>query len=42
MFSILIPTFNNLEYLKICINSKKTHILKSDNLYVCGEDGTIF
>ena len=21
MFSIIIPTFNNLEYLKICINS---------------------
>ena len=23
MFSILIPTYNNLEYLKICINSIK-------------------
>ena len=23
MFSILIPTFNNLEYLKICIDSIK-------------------
>ena len=23
MFSILIPTFNNLEYLKICIESLK-------------------
>ena len=21
MFSIIIPTFNNLEYLKVCINS---------------------
>ena len=27
MFSILIPTFNNLEYLKVCVNS----IIKNSN-----------
>ena len=25
MFSILIPTYNNLEYLKICLDSLKKH-----------------
>ena len=43
MFSILIPTFNNLEYLKICIKSlKKNSFYK--NQIIChvniGEDGT--
>ena len=29
MISIIIPTFNNLEYLKLCINSlKKTSFMK--------------
>ena len=43
MFSIIIPTFNNLEYLKLCIksirqNSKYTHqIIPHVNI---GEDGT--
>ena len=44
MFSILIPTFNNLEYLKLCIKSlKKNSYFK--NQIIChvniGEDGTI-
>jgi Glycosyltransferases involved in cell wall biogenesis len=44
MFSILIPTFNNLEYLKLCIsslekNSKYTHqIIPHVNI---GDDGTL-
>ena len=43
MFSIIIPTFNNLDYLKLCIksirqNSKYTHqIIPHVNI---GEDGT--
>ena len=44
MFSIIIPTFNNLNYLKICIdsikkNSKYNHeiILHVNN----GSDGTL-
>ena len=43
MFSIIIPTFNNLDYLKLCIksikqNSKCTHqIIPHGNI---GEDGT--
>ena len=44
MFSILIPTFNNINYLKFCIKSiKKNSIF--DNQIVChvniGDDGTI-
>ena len=44
MFSILIPTFNNLEYLKICIHSlKKNSYFK--NQIIChvniGDDGTV-
>ena len=44
MFSILIPTLNNLEYLKICIksiinNSKFNHqIIVHVNI---GDDGTL-
>jgi len=44
MFSILIPTFNNLEYLKFCIRSIKKNS-KYNNQIVChaniGNDGTI-
>ena len=44
MFSILIPTFNNLEYLKFCIRS-----IKNNSKYInqiiphvnIGNDGTI-
>ncbi len=44
MFSILIPTFNNLEYLKLCIKSldKNSHF---KNQIIChvniGDDGTV-
>jgi len=44
MFSILIPTFNNLEYLKICINSlkKNSNFLHQIIVHVNeGTDGTI-
>ena len=44
MFSILIPTFNNLEYLKFCIYSIKKNS-KYNNQIIChiniGDDGTI-
>ena len=44
MFSILIPTFNNLEYLRFCINSIKKNS-KYDHQIIChvniGDDGTI-
>ena len=44
MFSILIPTFNNLDYLKLCIESlnKNSHF---KNQIIChvniGDDGTL-
>jgi len=44
MISIIIPTFNNLEYLKICINSlKKNSIYKNEILLHIneGNDGTL-
>ena len=44
MFSILIPTFNNLEYLKLCIKSLQKNSY-FNNQIIChvniGEDGTI-
>ena len=44
MFSILLPTFNNLEYLKYCINSIKKNS-KYNHQIIChiniGDDGTI-
>ena len=44
MFSILIPTFNNIDYLKFCIKSIKKNS-KFNNQIVChvniGDDGTI-
>jgi len=44
MFSILIPTFNNINYLKFCIRSIKKNS-KYDHQIVChvniGDDGTI-
>ena len=43
MFSILIPTFNNLEYLKLCIKSLKKNSY-FNNQIIChvniGDDGT--
>ena len=44
MFSILIPTYNNLEYLKICIDSIKKNSKYDHQLIVHineGKDGTI-
>ena len=44
MFSIIIPTLNNLEYLKICINSlKKNSKLQNEIIphVNIGSDGTI-
>lgn len=44
MFSILIPTFNNLEYLKLCISSIKKNS-KFENQIIphvnVGDDGTV-
>ena len=44
MFSILIPTYNNLEYLRFCINSLKKNS-KFDLQIIChvniGDDGTL-
>ena len=44
MFSILIPTFNNLEYLKFCIRSIKKNSKYSNQIIPhvnIGDDGTI-
>ena len=44
MFSILIPTFNNLEYLKVCINSIKKNSKFDHQIIVHineGSDGTL-
>ena len=34
MFSIIIPTLNNLKYLKFCINSIKKNSLKNHEILV--------
>ena len=44
MFSIVIPTFNNLEYLKLCLESlKKNSIFKHEIIIFIneGNDGTL-
>ena len=44
MFSILIPTFNNLDYLKLCIESIKKNSKFENEILVHvneGNDGTI-
>ena len=44
MFSILIPTFNNIEYLKICINSLNKNSLYNHEIILHindGSDGTL-
>ena len=44
MFSIIIPTFNNLEYLKICLNSLIKNSNYNHEIIVHineGKDGTI-
>ena len=43
MFSIIIPTFNNLEYLKVCLNSIKKNSIFSHQIIPhvnVGDDGT--
>ena len=40
MFSILIPTFNNLEYLKVCINSIKKNSKFNHQLIIHVNEGT--
>ena len=44
MFSILIPTFNNLDYLELCLNSLKNNSKFNNQIIVhvnIGNDGTI-
>ena len=44
MFSILIPTYNNLEYLKVCIDSIKKNSKFSHQIIIHineGTDGTL-
>ena len=44
MFSILIPTFNNLKYLKMCINSIKKNSKFNHQIIIhsnIGDDGTL-
>ena len=43
MFSIIIPTFNNIKYLKLCIESIKKNSIFNHEIIVhvnIGEDGT--
>ena len=40
MFSILIPTLNNSNYLKICINSIKKNSLLNNEIIVHVSEGT--
>ena len=40
MFSILIPTFNNLEYLKICINSINKNSKFNHQIVIHVNEGT--
>ena len=44
LFSIIIPTLNNLDYLKLCIKSLKKNSSFNHEIIVhvnIGEDGTI-
>ena len=44
MFSIVIPTFNNYEYLKLCINSIKKNSKYDHEIIIHineGSDGTV-
>ena len=44
MFSVIIPTFNNLEYLKLCLNSLKKNSNFDHEILVFindGSDGTL-
>ena len=39
MFSIIIPTYNNLKYLKVCIQSIKKNSLHKHEIIVHSNDG---
>ena len=44
MFSIIIPTFNNFKYLKLCLHSIKKNSLKNHEIIIHvndGSDGTL-
>ena len=44
MFSVIIPSLNNLDYLKLCINSLKKNSSFNHEIIVhvnVGEDGTV-
>ena len=44
MFSILIPTFNNVKYLELCINSIRKNSKYDHQIIIhvnIGDDGTI-
>ena len=44
MFSIIIPTLNNIEYLKLCIKSIKKHSIYDHEIIPhvnIGSDGTV-
>ena len=44
MFSVIIPTYNNLEYLKICLNSIKRNSKYNHEVIIHvneGIDGTL-
>ena len=40
MFSVIIPTFNNIDYLKICIDSLKKNSKFSNEIILHVNDGT--
>ena len=40
MFSIVIPSFNNLEYLKLCLNSLKKNSKYKHQIIVHINEGT--
>ena len=40
MFSVLIPTFNNIEYLKLCLNSLKKNSSFEHEIIIHINEGT--
>jgi Glycosyltransferases involved in cell wall biogenesis len=40
MFSIIIPTYNNLDYLKLCLNSIKKNSSKIHEIILHINEGT--
>ena len=44
MFSVIVPTFNNIEYLKLCLNSLKKNSNFRHEIIIHineGKDGTL-